>query len=60
MKKNYSDLNILMINSIKANAISLLGQLEDYSFFKITKDQSKKLNEIEILFHNLVEEIINN
>jgi hypothetical protein len=51
------DIDGLMIASIEANAYSLRAQLEEYSFLKITSEQSKRLNEIEYNFHKLVQEI---
>lgn len=52
-----SDINLLVIASIKANAHSLLGQLADYSFLTISPEQAEELNNIEQKFHSLVQEI---
>ena len=51
------DLEMLTIASIEANARSLLGQLNDYSFLTISPEQSAELKNIEYKFHKLVKEI---
>jgi hypothetical protein len=51
------DIDMLTIASIKANAVSLLGQLADYSHLTISPAQAKALDNIEEEFHQLVKEI---
>ena len=49
-----------MIASIKTEANSLLEQLKEYDFLYITPEQSKRLNNIEVLMHSLLNDIANN
>jgi hypothetical protein len=59
-KKVYQnrDLLGLAIDSIRANAVSLWGQLNDYDFLYLTIDEAAKLNKIEIELHDLVKQIV--
>ncbi|HBI37028.1 MAG TPA: hypothetical protein DDY71_05235 [Spirochaetia bacterium] len=51
------DLLNITIDSIRANAVSLLAQLNEYDFLKVTKEQARQLEQIERDFHRLVAEI---
>lgn len=56
-KKQATDIDLLNIVSIQANAESLLAQLKDYEFLKITEEQSRALNNLEVKFNWLVKDI---
>jgi hypothetical protein len=59
MNNCINDIDLLMIASIKNCANSLLEQLKEYDFLYITPEQSKELNNIEILMHSLLNDITN-
>ena len=47
----------MYVTSIQANAKSLLGQLQDYSFLYVTVDELEQLEKFEREFHALVRQI---
>jgi len=57
--KQATDMDLLAITSIQANAHSLMEQLKDYDFLIVTSEQSQRLSKIEKQFHELVQDITN-
>lgn len=51
------DLVGLIAGSINAQMVSLIGQLKDYDYLKVTKSQYDRLSKLEEELHSLVKEI---
>lgn len=56
-KTQATDSDLANILSIKHNADYLLEQLKDFDFIHITKEESEKINNIDIKFNSLVAKI---